>query len=177
VPEHGSHHLEQWHRSALFDCCLVASTGPESIRLRRISVTGNDCGRSVSGADRLHDSIDTPLRASVASMVQGRAGQVPLTAKPQRSRGRPSGKSHRRSPWACDECRLRKRKCDGAQPCRPCLASDLGILTHFDDNLGGKLIFRQSASIKFDARCFRQPTRSVCLSNVSIALPACCKPT
>lgn len=43
--------------------------------------------------------------------------------------GRPlrKKKSHRRSPWACDECRLRKRKCDGAQPCAPCQTDSLGM--------------------------------------------------
>lgn len=30
---------------------------------------------------------------------------------------------HRRGPWACDECRLRKRKCDGSQPCSPCVST------------------------------------------------------
>ncbi|KIX08338.1 uncharacterized protein Z518_02994 [Rhinocladiella mackenziei CBS 650.93] len=30
---------------------------------------------------------------------------------------------HRRAPRACDECRLRKIKCDGAQPCNPCSIS------------------------------------------------------
>ncbi|KIW14164.1 hypothetical protein PV08_06945 [Exophiala spinifera] len=30
---------------------------------------------------------------------------------------------HRRSPRACDECRLRKIKCDGSKPCKPCAVS------------------------------------------------------
>lgn len=29
-------------------------------------------------------------------------------------------KYHRRSFWACDECKLRKKKCDGSQPCATC---------------------------------------------------------
>lgn len=39
-------------------------------------------------------------------------------------------KSHRRSLRACDECRLRKRKCNGTCPCEPCKASDLGQFPH-----------------------------------------------
>lgn len=35
-------------------------------------------------------------------------------------------RSQRRTPWACDECRLRKRKCDGVEPCSPCQRSGLG---------------------------------------------------
>ncbi|OAL33268.1 hypothetical protein AYO20_07430 [Fonsecaea nubica] len=31
---------------------------------------------------------------------------------------------HRRAPRACDECRLRKIKCDGALPCGPCSVSE-----------------------------------------------------
>ena len=31
---------------------------------------------------------------------------------------------HKRSPWACDECRLRKKKCDGGRPCGPCTATE-----------------------------------------------------
>ncbi|EXJ76711.1 uncharacterized protein A1O5_01219 [Cladophialophora psammophila CBS 110553] len=31
---------------------------------------------------------------------------------------------HRRAPRACDECRLRKIKCDGSLPCGPCSVSD-----------------------------------------------------
>ncbi|KAI6785477.1 uncharacterized protein J7T54_007120 [Emericellopsis cladophorae] len=34
-----------------------------------------------------------------------------------------SKRSHRRGPYACDECRLRKRACDAAQPCKPCRRS------------------------------------------------------
>ncbi|KAI0386518.1 hypothetical protein F5Y04DRAFT_124020 [Hypomontagnella monticulosa] len=38
---------------------------------------------------------------------------------------------HRRSPHACDECRLRKRACDAADPCGPCRNSDLNCTYQF----------------------------------------------
>lgn len=34
--------------------------------------------------------------------------------------------AHRRNPRACNECRSKKRKCDGSQPCRACAQSNLG---------------------------------------------------
>jgi len=37
-------------------------------------------------------------------------------------------KYHRRSLWACDECKLRKKKCDGNQPCRTCNLYEKGEL-------------------------------------------------
>lgn len=33
---------------------------------------------------------------------------------------------HKRSPRACDECKLRKKKCDGNQPCRTCTLCEKG---------------------------------------------------
>jgi len=45
-------------------------------------------------------------------------------------------KYHKRSLWACDECKLRKKKCDGNQPCRTCNLYEKGNLSwyppHFD---------------------------------------------
>jgi Fungal Zn(2)-Cys(6) binuclear cluster domain len=35
---------------------------------------------------------------------------------------------HKRSPWACDECRLRKKKCDGQKPCEPCKSTENSML-------------------------------------------------
>ncbi|ETN44027.1 uncharacterized protein HMPREF1541_10892 [Cyphellophora europaea CBS 101466] len=46
-------------------------------------------------------------------------------------RNRRSGKPHRRSPWACDECRLRKRKCNGMQPCQPSINVDTDCAYQF----------------------------------------------
>ncbi|KAI1371804.1 hypothetical protein F4677DRAFT_449982 [Hypoxylon crocopeplum] len=50
---------------------------------------------------------------------------------PPRSRPVWKKKPHRRSPHACDECRLRKRACDAAEPCGPCRNSNLGCTYHF----------------------------------------------
>lgn len=57
-----------------------------------------------------------------------------MPIKLDKKRARFQGRSHRRSAWACDECRLRKRKCNGSQPCQPCIASDLGrsLNLHFN---------------------------------------------
>lgn len=35
-------------------------------------------------------------------------------------------KIHRRSRWACDDCRGRKIKCDGLRPCVPCRLAHQG---------------------------------------------------
>ncbi|KAI2615021.1 hypothetical protein GGR54DRAFT_314933 [Hypoxylon sp. NC1633] len=40
-------------------------------------------------------------------------------------------KPHRRSPQACDECRLRKRACDAGEPCGPCRHFNLGCTYQF----------------------------------------------
>lgn len=69
--------------------------------------------------------------------------------------GHPRRKSHRRSPWACDECRLRKRKCDGSQPCQPCVASDLG-LPHYPATNDYQLTDMQNAPINFVDRPLRR---------------------
>lgn len=43
---------------------------------------------------------------------------------------------HKRTPWACDECRLRKRKCTGSQPCQPC--SETGLTCSYDFRRGAQ---------------------------------------
>ncbi|KIV92132.1 hypothetical protein, variant [Exophiala mesophila] len=64
-------------------------------------------------------------------MKRVHAQQAEANSVRKSQHGHPKRKSHRRSPWACDECRLRKRKCDGSQPCQPCVASDLECAYQF----------------------------------------------
>lgn len=55
----------------------------------------------------------------------------PSAFPPSHGRGPPPSRPlvkkrpHRRSPQACDECRLRKRACDAASPCAPCRRASL----------------------------------------------------
>lgn len=77
---------------------------------------------------------------------------------------------HRRAPRACDECRLRKIKCDGSKPCKPCTVSHssksrpfaertrtlftkvLTILTRFADKLA--LMSREESRDKHQPSAF-----------------------
>ncbi|RYP47562.1 hypothetical protein DL768_006407 [Monosporascus sp. mg162] len=66
----------------------------------------------------------TPSTGEPSQGIGGRSG-------PPRTRPLWKKKPHRRSPHACDECRLRKRACDATEPCGPCRNASLNCTYHF----------------------------------------------
>ncbi|RYP75589.1 hypothetical protein DL771_002289 [Monosporascus sp. 5C6A] len=68
-----------------------------------------------------------PATPSAGEPPQGIGGH----SGPPRSRPLWKKKPHRRSPHACDECRLRKRACDATEPCGPCRNASLNCTYHF----------------------------------------------
>lgn len=42
----------------------------------------------------------------------------------EREEGSPPGEKRKRAKQACEPCRLRKRRCDGALPCNMCMQFD-----------------------------------------------------
>ncbi|RYP68858.1 hypothetical protein DL769_005417 [Monosporascus sp. CRB-8-3] len=68
-----------------------------------------------------------PAEPSTGEPSQASGGR----SGPPRSRPLWKKKPHRRSPHACDECRLRKRACDATEPCGPCRNASLSCTYHF----------------------------------------------
>ena len=66
---------------------------------------------------------------------------------------------HKRTPWACDECRLRKRKCTGSQPCQPC--SETGLSCSFDFRRGAQPPTQRIRSLEDHLRQARTVLKNV----------------
>ena len=67
-------------------------------------------------------NISNPSLSLVPSMSQGHDQEAKTKGASKAFR---KG-HHRRSPRACDECRLRKVKCDGSRPCQHCTFTQNG---------------------------------------------------
>src|SRR5688572_18946131 len=89
------------------------------------------------------------------NILSPQAGLGPPPSKPL-TKKRP----HRRSPQACDECRLRKRACDAVEPCRPCQRAGLSTYHMLHLHVVLALTGIQSALINSGAQYLLLPLES-----------------
>lgn len=90
----------------------MASTSPQSTKQPIIQDFSHD--ESDSGDDAAHGSPDVSPTGTTAKDNTGR----PIAPVQKR----------RRVTRACDECRRKKIKCDGKQPCTHCTVYSYGVL-------------------------------------------------
>lgn len=80
---------------------------------------------AASDSQYLHDDVDTPQGQD----VQVKSGESTATDLKQANVQNPTQK-RRRVTRACDECRRKKIKCDGKQPCTHCTVYSYGKSPH-----------------------------------------------